>query len=169
VNKKTNTGIGVLLTAILLSAWPLPIHAEDPVPVRWTLTASAADLPLRKGSLVKAVLHASILPGWHLYALEQQPGGPTPTKISVPDHAAFIVSGPIGAQAMPEVVNDPNFNLETRYFEDRAGFSIPLKAVSAVPSQQPKLAVEVLFQTCNDRMCLPPRLVSVSGHIVRTR
>jgi len=144
-------------------------HAEDPHPIQWSLTTKATELPLRKGTAVQAVLRAKILPGWHLYAMEQQPGGPTATRINLSPNQVFALNGPIESETAPIIMNDPNFNLETRYFEGDASFRIPAKATSLVSAAQAKLTVDVLFQTCNDRMCLPATIVHVSAQIRRGR
>src|SRR5882757_8574012 len=59
-----------------------PIFGETPQPIRWALSASTRDsLPPKGGASVTSHLHASIQEGWHLYALNQEPGGPTATRI----------------------------------------------------------------------------------------
>ena len=142
-------------------------HAENPHPIQWTLTARTAELPLRKGSVVRTILHAKIMPGWHLYAMEQQSGGPTATRISLSPDQTFGLNGAIESETPPIVMNDPNFNLETRYFEGDASFHIPVKAISAVSAALTKLTVDVFFQTCNDRLCLPATVVHMSTQIRR--
>lgn len=153
----------VTFGVIAISASP----AEDPHPIRWTLTAKTADLPLRKGSAVQTILRAKILPGWHLYAMEQQPGGPTATRINLSENQAFSLNGSIESEMPPIIANDPSFNLETRYFEGDASFRIPVKVTSTVNATQAKIMVDVLFQTCNDRLCLPATVVRVSTQVQR--
>jgi DsbC/DsbD-like thiol-disulfide interchange protein len=145
----------------------LASHAEDPHPIQWTLTAKTADLPLRKGSAVQTILRAKILPGWHLYAMEQQPGGPTATKINLSQNQPFGLNGSIESEMPPIITNDPNFNLETRYFEGDASFRIPVKVTSTVNAAHAKIMVDVLFQTCNDRLCLPATVVHVNAQVQR--
>jgi hypothetical protein len=138
-------------------------HAEDPRPITWALSAKTSTLPMRKGAMVQAKLHAVIQPGWHLYAMEQEPGGPTATKISMSPNQVFVLMGPIESETPPVIMNDPNFNLETRYYEGNAVFVIPIKTIATPSVAQGKLTVDVLFQTCNDRMCLPATVVHVSA------
>jgi hypothetical protein len=144
-------------------------RAADPHPIQWTATAKTTQLPLRKGAAVQATLHAKILAGWHLYAMEQRPGGPTATRINLAPNQAFALNGSIESETPPIIMNDPNFNLETRYFEGEALFHIPLKVVFPTSAAQAKLMIDVLFQTCNDRMCLPATVVHVSAPIQRGR
>lgn len=137
-------------------------RAEDPHPVQWSLVSRASTLPLRKGSPVEATLHAKILPGWHLYAMDQIAGGPIATRVNLPPGQPFVLVGSIEAEKAPITMNDPNFNLESRYYEGEASFRFSVKATSPATAAQAKLTVDILFQTCNDRMCLPPSVVHVS-------
>lgn len=154
----------LLVFVLALAAIPIS-HAEDPHPhpIQWSLTASASALPLRDGSQVQGTLHAKIQPGWHLYAMDQLPGGPTATRISVAASRVFMPNGSIEADTAPLVANDPNFDLETRYYEGEASFRIPVKVTSSAGAAQAKLAVDVLFQSCSDHLCLPPVVVHLSA------
>src|SRR5580698_8860025 len=60
-----------LLILVLAMAAISTCRAEVPHPIKWSLTAIASTLPLRKGSQVQATLRAHIPPGWHLYAMDQ--------------------------------------------------------------------------------------------------
>jgi DsbC/DsbD-like thiol-disulfide interchange protein len=154
-----------LLVFVLAIAVIPTCRAEDPHPhpIQWSLTASASTLPLRDGSQVHGTLHAKIQPGWHLYAMDQLPGGPTATRISLPMSRVFALSGSIEANTAPLIANDPNFDLETRYYEGEASFRIPVRVTSSAGVAQAKLAVDVLFQSCNDHLCLPPVVVHLSA------
>jgi hypothetical protein len=148
--------------ALLLSVNGL--FAADPVPVHWSATASAA-LPLTKGSKVAAKVTAAIAPGWHLYAFEQQPGGPLPTNVSLVAGQSFVADGSV-RESTPKTEYDSNFNLPTSLFEGKAAFTVQAKAVGAVSGVTPKLKIDVAFQTCNDRMCLPLTVVHLVAPIV---
>jgi DsbC/DsbD-like thiol-disulfide interchange protein len=157
-----------LLVLAMAMATISTCRAEAPHPIKWSLTANAAVLPLSKGSQVQATLRAQIQPGWHLYALDQEPGGPTATKISLPASQAFTLNGSIESDIAPIIANDPNFNLETRFFEGDTSFRIPVEATSPASAAPAKLTVEVFFQTCSDRTCLPPVVARVSAQVKQT-
>jgi thiol:disulfide interchange protein DsbD len=157
----------VLSTAAIVVAATSIALAATPRPIQWTLSATThASLPLRKGATAVAHLHASIQPGWHLYALDQEPGGPTATRISVSDGQLFALNGNID-EPPPSTALDPNFNLETHFYEGETTFTIPLKVVRAAKGHMSKVSVDVLYQTCNDTMCLPPTVAHVSSAIQR--
>ncbi len=133
-------------------------------PTKWTLESDAKGKSLKQDESFRAELKAEIEDGWHLYAVEQPAGGPFPTKITLPENAAFLIVGKIES-LKPIVKADPNFPvdgkpLETKYFEKQVVFTVPLK--SSADSKSDDLAINVRFQVCNDKVCLPPKTVKVS-------
>ena len=150
------------LCVLLLSVHQL--FAADPTPIHWTATATTAALPLNKGSKVLAKITATIAPGWHLYAFEQQPGGPLPTNVSLASGQPFIAAGNAG-QSAPKTDFDSNFNMSTSIFEGTAIFTVPARVVEGVPASVPSLVIDVAYQTCNDRMCLPLTVVHLAAPI----
>jgi Disulphide bond corrector protein DsbC len=140
------------------------LFAADPMPVHWSATASTSVLPVAKGAKVVAKITATIAPGWHLYAFEQQPGGPMPTVLSLVAGQPFATDGKI-LESDPKMEYDTNFNLPISLFEDKAVFTLPAKAVGAVHGNPATVKIDVAFQTCNDRMCLPLTVVHLSAPI----
>lgn len=153
----------VAFTLFTLAGVPCAL-GETPQPIHWTATATTTSLPLSKGSKVLAKITASIAPGWHLYAFDQQPGGPLPTNVSLAAGQPFAVAGPVG-ESTPKTEFDSNFNLSTSIFEDKAVFTVPAKASGPVSVSSPKLMIDVAFQTCNDRMCLPLTVVHLMAPV----
>jgi thiol:disulfide interchange protein DsbD len=128
-------------------------------PTKWSLESGAKGKTLKKDETFKAKLKAEIEEGWHLYAVEQPEGGPFPTKITSADEAAFKIDGNVES---PKQITkfDPNFQIETKFFDEQAEFNLPLKAVAETNGDA--LAINVRFQVCNDTLCLPPKTVKVS-------
>jgi thiol:disulfide interchange protein DsbD len=147
-----------LASACTLFLLAHPMHAADPVPVHWKATATAAAVPLVKGAKVRVRIAATIMPGWHLYAFDQQPGGPLPTNVSLASGQPFVPDGKAG-ESDPKMEFDANFNLPTSIFEGSAIFTIPARASAPITASASKVKVDVAFQTCNDRMCLPLTVV----------
>ena len=106
-----------LKISILLFLFPVLGLAQNPS--RWSLTSDANGHSIPGGTF-KAKLKADIEDGWHLYALEQPPGGPIATTIAVTDGAVFKIDGKIESPK-PTVRVDPLFTgfdgkaLETRF------------------------------------------------------
>jgi thiol:disulfide interchange protein len=128
-------------------------------PAKWSLASSDKGKSIKPGQSFKAELKAEIEEGWHLYALEQPAGGPIPTTILVTQGRPFEISGNIESPK-PTVKLDPNFQIETKFFEKQAIFTVPLKATSNATADD--VTLDVRFQLCNDTFCLPPRTVRVS-------
>ncbi len=130
-------------------------------PVKWSVKANLPDKPLKAGDPFSLQLSAKIEEGWHLYATEQAEGGPTPTRIVLPSDQLFKQAGPIESSE-PKSAMDPNFNVVVEYYEDEASFAVP---VDVSPKAAPGISeakLDVSFQTCNDRLCLPPRTVKLT-------
>lgn len=127
-------------------------------PVHWT-SSGIPQKPFRPGATLTAKLVARIDSGWHLYALEQEEGGPVPTEISLAGQSVLTL-GAVRA-SKPIQLFDPNFNKRVSLYVDKAAFELPLQiAVSAPPGPQ-HIAIHVRYQCCNESMCLPPRTAAV--------
>src|ERR1044071_508968 len=119
----------IRLTILLLT---LAAAVSAQTPAKWSLSAADQQKTLKKGETANVDLKADIDDGWHLYALDQPPGGPIATTIKVTEGSPFEIAGKINAPA-PTVKPDPNFPgadgkpLQTRSFQKSVAFSIPLK------------------------------------------
>jgi thiol:disulfide interchange protein len=127
--------------------------------VQWMAKVEPATV-VKPGATFEAVLEARIEPGWHLYALTQEGGGPQAMVIAVPPESPFKLAGAVIAP-LPITAPDPNFNIDTQYHAEEAAFYVPLTA-PANATGRTQLDLDVTFQTCTDRFCLPPRTERVS-------
>lgn len=133
--------------------------------MRWTLAASAADgTPVRRGATVIAHLHAVIEPGWHVYSLHEEPGGPTAMQITVPSRQPFAISGDF-ATPPPRSAIDPGFGIETHFYTGDVDLTIPLRATRKTAAP---LAVDVFYQACNRETCLQPTAVHLRAAVAKT-
>jgi len=126
------------------------VRAQHPSEiVKW-----AAETGKATATTANVTLTATIADGWHMYALSQAGGGPVALKIGVPAGSAFALKGPV-PEANATHHFDPNFNMETLYYVKSVVFNVALQgsAAAAPPSSLP---IDVRFQACNDRICLPP-------------
>lgn len=135
--------------------------AQDPT--KWSLDSDSKAKAVTTGTKVSAKLTAEIEPGWHLYALDQPDGGPIATTMKIAEGKPFELKN-IASQT-PISEPDPLFivdgkPLETRYYKDRATFTLAL--VAKTDTSGDEIAIDVRFQLCNDTFCLPPRTKRVS-------
>jgi DsbC/DsbD-like thiol-disulfide interchange protein len=134
-------------------------HAQTEKPIQWSL--QVAPKTFVAGGTFTAQLTARIAPGWHLYALEEIPNGPRPTRITLAAKQPFQLSGEIHAPA-PRVKFDENFGVETQVYEQAVTFGVPIK-IAAAKSGRTTLTVQTRFQVCNERICLPPKTMTVAA------
>ncbi len=137
----------------------LPTISFSQNPTKWSLESDAKGKALKKDETFKAKLEAEVEQGWHLYAVEQPEGGPFPTQITIAQDAPFLIAGKIESPK-PITKLDPNFQIETKFFERQAEFNLQVKATGETNADD--LAVNAKFQVCNDTICLPPKTVKVS-------
>ncbi|MFZ0799574.1 MAG: cytochrome c biogenesis protein CcdA, partial [Terriglobales bacterium] len=80
---------------------------------------------------------------------------PTRTVISFSGKQPFRQEGALTAP-MPNTAFDPNFNMETETYEGTVKFKIPVRVAEDAAIGSQRIAIDVLYQTCNDTTCLPP-------------
>ncbi len=122
-------------------------------PIHWSLRMLSKG-PVLPGQPVDAGLTATIDKGWHLYTLTPVDSGPQPTLITaLPGSFTLVseVSAPAGIRAY-----DDNFDRETEFFEKSVTFAMPLMVEPGTANGHHPLDVMATWQTCNDRLCLPP-------------
>ena len=141
----------------LLAALPALALAQGPNNVQWSLSLEpAAAAP---GSLVLARLEARIDPGWHVYSTTS--AGAIPTTVKMAANAA--VEKVRLFQAPPKKAYDPNFQLDTETYEGSAVFLLELRLKPDAAAGASEVSAEVRYQTCNDKVCIPPRRRTASA------
>jgi thiol:disulfide interchange protein DsbD len=143
-----------LLFAVAIAAG---LAAAPPDPVVWKLAPLSK--PVKAGARFQVKLAAAIEPGWHLYSLKPMAEGPIPTRIWVAEGQQFQLSGAVGAPE-PVTVQDPALGMEVEMYEGEASFTLPVQAASTAAGSQ-KLTVSASYQSCNNKLCLPPKTVKI--------
>lgn len=96
--------------------------------------------------------------GWHIYAMTlPRDDGPIPTSIQVAASTSFS-AGPV-SEPTPETAYDVNFAMELRFHSGVVVFSVPLQRLNNGPLT---VSGEVEYMACNDKTCLPPKVVPFS-------
>ncbi|MEO8129010.1 MAG: protein-disulfide reductase DsbD domain-containing protein [Bryobacteraceae bacterium] len=139
-----------LFTALLLSE---QIQAQKLDPVQWTLEAASA--AARPGDLVTFHLTAKVEPGWHLYSLTTPKGGPIPTTATA--HEGTPLAAVEVYQPTPERHFDPNFNIDTETFAEELRLLVSGTVPKGAKAGVVEVELDVRYQVCSDRQCLPPR------------
>jgi thiol:disulfide interchange protein DsbD len=148
--------IAVALLGLPLGAALAQTPAET---VSWTLAAQSP-VNAKPGDKVAITVRGDVLEGWHVYGLEQLPSGPIPLKVTVEQSEIASADGALAIDA-PVKFHDPSFNLETQYYEKDFSLTVPVRvAANAAPGAQ-QIPVSVRFQTCNGKICKPPKTVKL--------
>jgi thiol:disulfide interchange protein DsbD len=137
----------------LLMAAAAVVAAQTPVV--WSLERENTK-PLKPGSSFTMLVKAEIEFGWHLYAINQPPGGPIATEVNLVAAPPFASGGSLETEEPIEGF-DPNFNLVTEYYDDHTVFRVPVRITPTAKDGQYPLTIIVRYQSCNDTLCIPPR------------
>jgi thiol:disulfide interchange protein DsbD len=105
-----------------------------------------------------------IQPGWHVYSMTTPKGGPLPTRISVPDHAA--VESFETYQPPPLRKRDQAFGIDVEAFEKQAVFLAPVVLRKDAPAGPAELSPQLRYQVCDDRQCINKRKTLAANLIV---
>jgi DsbC/DsbD-like thiol-disulfide interchange protein len=157
------TLVGFIIAGILLGP-NFGAAQEKQDPIKWSIKAEAPAGELKPGDKFTVLLTAKIENGWHLYSPDQQPGGPIPTRIGLPEDQPFKLAAEIETP-LPRIELDPNFNLETQFYEGEATFTLPVKIASDAQPGKQEVKVNVSYQTCNGEICLPPKRLKLAAEI----
>lgn len=133
--------------------------AQVPTPIRW----SAVDdkVSAKPGSTITVRVAAQIDDGWHLYALEPIEGGPIPTKLAAAPPKLFTLVEKEIEKPEPKRAQDPNFGIETAYYEDSASFGLPIVVAKDAAAGDRVVEITARFQACNDTICLRPQVATL--------
>jgi hypothetical protein len=107
------------------------------------------------------VLLAEIQEGWHVYSLLQAPGGPIPLSVKLEQGPAFTLRG-LPTTSKPVSIYDKTFAMVTKFHEHSAEITVPLLVSAKAPAGKQEAVIDVRFQACSDRLCLPPATVHLN-------
>lgn len=144
-----------LAAAMFVVAGGAAVFAQKPTDVvKWTANAGAREV--KAGGTVPVALTAEVAPGWHLYALTQPKGGPNPLEIVVAQGKSFAIKAADITAPAPEVTSDVVFGLETRQYDGKVVFTVPITAAAAATAGRHSVPIEITFQACGNGICLRP-------------
>lgn len=122
-------------------------------PVKWSTSAEKIS-----GSEYDLTVTATIEAKWHLYSQNVPANGPIPTTFSFKTSPDFKLIGKT-SEEKGHTVHDPVFDMEIKYFENKAIFKQRIKLLS---EKSFKIAGTVEFMVCDDASCLPPTEIDLA-------
>lgn len=149
--------MGIIIT--MLSPFFVQAQLLDPV----SYEVTEAPEQVRAGEVFEITVKATIEGKWHLYSIKNDPdAGPYPTQFTSLNPDAAIAGDVTESEAVIEF--DPNFETDLGWHTSEATFTIPLAFRTEV-SGSSMIDVEVLYQVCDDKSCLPPKRKSITQAI----
>jgi DsbC/DsbD-like thiol-disulfide interchange protein len=147
-----------------LACIALALAAAPPAdPVAWKMQDAPAKV--KAGARFDLKLVARIQEGWHMYSMKPVDDGPIPTRIWLAEGQPLQLAGAIHA-ADPEKVQDPSFGMEVELYEGEAEFTLPLRVAASAGAGPLTVVVNASYQSCNNKVCLPPKTVKVEAAVV---
>lgn len=151
----------ILMGIIFAMLSPFFLYAQIPDPVKYEVS----EIPdtVKAGEVFEITIEASIEGKWHLYSVLNDPdAGPYPTKFSAKS-PNFVLAGKV-SESEADIEYDPNFEAELGWHTSFASFTIPVAIRSKLKGNQ-TLDIEVYYQVCDDRVCLPPKSKSIIASV----
>ncbi|MGK7369459.1 MAG: cytochrome c biogenesis protein CcdA [Candidatus Halalkalibacterium sp. M3_1C_030] len=149
--------MGIIL--VMLSPFFVQAQLLDPV----TYEVTDAPETVKAGEAFEITIEATIEGKWHLYSIANDPdAGPYPTQFSSKNPKLQLAGEASESEAQIEY--DPNFETELGWHTSEATFTIPL-AFQTDASGSTMIDLEVLYQVCDDKSCLPPKRKSITQAI----
>ncbi len=137
---------------------PFFVQGQIMDPVSYSVTEAPDQV--KAGEVFDVTVQATIDGNWHLYSVANDPdAGPYPTQFSSAN-SQMAVAGNV-SESEPVIEMDPNFNTELGWHTKEASFTIPV-AFREDASGSAMIDLEVLYQVCDDKSCLPPKTKSIT-------
>lgn len=150
-----------LMGIALLALSPFSVYGQLLDPVEYQLI-SAPD-SVKAGEVFTIEVEALIDENWHLYSIHNHPdAGPYPTQLSVVSDDA-MVAGKI-EETEAEIAYDPNFDTELGWHTASTVFKVPVAVQPSLRGDK-SIEIEVFYQVCDDKSCLPPKTKTVEASV----
>lgn len=150
-----------ILGIIILMLSPIFVQGQMLDPVSYSIIEAPEQV--KAGEIFEVTVQASIDGNWHLYSIANDPdAGPYPTQFSS-TNPKMAIAGDI-AESEPSIEMDPNFNAKLGWHTGEATFTIPV-AFRENTEGNSVIDLEVFYQVCDDKVCLPPKTKSITQSI----
>jgi Disulphide bond corrector protein DsbC len=131
--------------------------------VHWSVSVTSAGAPVKAGSDVTVEVNGSIDDGWHVYGLQQLPGGPTPLRLTLDANDTATAAGN-PSESAPQRIHDTRFGLDTQFHTHALTLRLPVHVTPAAAGSR-TIPISVRFQLCSEGECKPPRTVHLAAPI----
>ena len=118
------------------------------------MTVSTSAASVARGAKGSVTVTLSVKPGWHVYAAVPGADSYIPTTVSTTPDAGVTVGKAVFPKATAlKTATDPK---PVNVYQGKAVITLPVTAAKTAKAGVHPLKVTIGYQTCNDKMCLPP-------------
>jgi len=142
-----------ITAAFLLILLSLPVAGQIMDPVDWEFEKEQIE-----SNAYELRMTAIIDPGWYIYGMDLEPGGPIPTDFIFEEDDAYELVGDVSAPEA-EVKYDPNFEMDIPMYSGQVTFTQVVRVLTADPVT---VSGELEYMSCDDQRCLPPDFMTFS-------
>jgi len=163
--------IGILVAAFVLSVPTGDTHAQrKPARIETQLRADSTLFSLQlepgtkptAGKTFKARIHVKPGNGWHVWSARlSTEGGLVPLTLHIPDELSKYFT----IMSIKEI-GDAHVGYDSSFEAETIGYTTPFDIIATIKVRDNAAAplpfsLLVNFQTCNETMCMPPRIYAV--------
>jgi hypothetical protein len=131
--------------------------------VHWSVALAPGSSPIKAGSDITVEVQGSIDDGWHVYGLQQLPGGPTPLRLTLDANETATAAGD-PSESVPQRIHDTRFGLDTQFHTHALTLHLPVH-ITAVAAGSRTIPISIRFQLCSEGECKPPRTVHLAAPV----
>ncbi len=153
-----------LLLLVLFLFQGISAQIKDPVKFKYNINS----LPNNE---YEAVLTATIDKNWHIYSKDLPPDSGIPTEMKLTSKEGITLLGKVVEVGKKHDEFSEAFGAQIVYYSDLVQFKQKFKLKD--PSKPATVSAEIMYQTCNDRICLAPNTLEfdqkISGNKIETK
>lgn len=114
----------------------------------------------------EAVLTGTIEDKWHIYSKDLPPDSGIPTEFKITSKDGIQLIGKVVEVGKKHDEFSEAFGAQIVYYSDKVVFKQKFKPKNA--SKPATITAEIMYQTCNDRVCLAPNTLEFEKQLVAT-
>jgi len=113
----------------------------------------------RASEVVNLIISVDLDDGWHIWGIHNVPDGTVATSIETLDEK--IEKSGVVQEPTPIIAFDEGFEMDIPYHEKSLDLIFPVLLIGDLKPSETELKVSVRYQTCNERICLPPKSIDL--------
>ena len=149
----------ILLAFFILIVSNINAQIQNPVKFKFNINSLGKDE-------YEAVLTGTIEDKWHVYSKDLPADSGIPTEFKITSKEGIQLIGKVQEIGKKHDEFSEAFGAQIIYYSDKVVFKQKFKPKDA--SKQATITAEIMYQTCNDRICLAPNTLEFEKQIAGT-